>query len=51
LAKIAKRYRGHGLPISEIISEGNTGLMQALNLRPNSNRSLVGPLPDWQSWG
>jgi RNA polymerase sigma-32 factor len=25
------RYRGYGLPISEIISEGNIGLMQALN--------------------
>jgi RNA polymerase sigma-32 factor len=30
-AKIAMRYRGYGLPISEIISEGNVGLMQALN--------------------
>jgi RNA polymerase sigma-32 factor len=29
--KIAMRYRGYGLPISEIISEGNVGLMQALN--------------------
>jgi RNA polymerase sigma-32 factor len=30
-AKIAMGYRGYGLPISEIISEGNVGLMQALN--------------------
>src|ERR1700721_4030453 len=30
-AKIAMRYRGYGLPIAEIISEGNIGLMQALN--------------------
>jgi RNA polymerase sigma-32 factor len=30
-AKIALSYRGYGLPISEIISEGNIGLMQALN--------------------
>jgi RNA polymerase sigma-32 factor len=30
-AKIAMSYRGYGLPISEIISEGNIGLMQALN--------------------
>src|SRR6202051_4355467 len=29
-AKIAMGYRGYGLPISEIISEGNVGLMQAL---------------------
>jgi RNA polymerase sigma-32 factor len=30
-AKIAMNYRGYGLPISEIISEGNVGLMQAVN--------------------
>ena len=30
-AKIAMGYRGYGLPISEIVSEGNVGLMQALN--------------------
>jgi RNA polymerase sigma-32 factor len=30
-AKIARGYRGYGLPVSEIISEGNIGLMQALN--------------------
>jgi RNA polymerase sigma-32 factor len=30
-AKIALGYRGYGLPVSEIISEGNVGLMQALN--------------------
>jgi RNA polymerase sigma-32 factor len=30
-AKIALAYRGYGLPISEIISEGNVGLMQAVN--------------------
>ncbi len=30
-AKIATNYRGYGLPLSEIISEGNLGLMQAIN--------------------
>lgn len=30
-AKIAMGYRGYGLPVSEIISEGNIGLIQALN--------------------
>jgi RNA polymerase sigma-32 factor len=30
-AKIAKNYRGYGLPLAEIISEGNIGLMQAIN--------------------
>jgi RNA polymerase sigma-32 factor len=29
--KIAMGFRGYGLPVSEIISEGNIGLMQALN--------------------
>src|SRR5438105_5163918 len=28
--RIAKGYRGYGLPISELISEGNIGLMQAV---------------------
>ena len=30
VAKIAMRYRGYGLPIADIISEGNVGLMQAV---------------------
>src|SRR5215469_6731527 len=29
VAKLAVGYRGYGLPISEVISEGNVGLMQA----------------------
>jgi RNA polymerase sigma-32 factor len=29
--KVAMGYRGYGLPVSEIISEGNVGLLQALN--------------------
>src|SRR4026208_2606295 len=29
VTKIARDYRGYGLPISEAISEGNVGLMQA----------------------
>jgi DNA-directed RNA polymerase sigma subunit (sigma70/sigma32) len=29
VVKIAVGYRGYGLPISELISEGNVGLMQA----------------------
>ena len=31
VVKIGMGYRGYGLPVSEIISEGNVGLMQALN--------------------
>ena len=30
VTKIARDYRGYGLPISEVISEGNVGLMQAV---------------------
>ncbi len=30
VAKIAMGYRGYGLPLGEIISEGNVGLMQAV---------------------
>ena len=31
VAKIAMGYRGYGLPISDVISEGNVGLVQAVN--------------------
>lgn len=30
VAKIAMRYRGYGLPVSELISEGNLGLMRGV---------------------
>lgn len=30
VAKIAMRYRGYGLPIADIVSEGNVGLMHAV---------------------
>ena len=30
VAKIAMGYRGYGLPVSELVSEGNIGLMQAV---------------------
>ena len=30
VAKIAMGYRGYGLPVSELISEGNIGLMQGV---------------------
>jgi DNA-directed RNA polymerase sigma subunit (sigma70/sigma32) len=30
VAKIAMGYRGYGSPISEVISEGNVGLLQAV---------------------
>src|SRR5690348_10243091 len=30
VARIAMGYRGYGLPVGEVISEGNVGLMQAV---------------------
>jgi len=30
VAKIAKGYRGYGLPLADLISEGNVGIMQAV---------------------
>ena len=30
VAKIAMGYRGYGLPVSDLVSEGNIGLMQAV---------------------
>jgi RNA polymerase sigma-32 factor len=30
VVKVAMRYRGYGLPMSEVVSEGNVGLMQAV---------------------
>src|ERR1700730_2033049 len=39
VAKIAMGYRGYGLPISEVISEGNVGLMQAVK-RFDPNRGF-----------
>ena len=30
VAKIALRYRGYGLPVSDLISEGNVGMMEAV---------------------
>ena len=31
VAKIAKKYRGYGLPLGELIAEGNVGIMQAVS--------------------
>jgi RNA polymerase sigma-32 factor len=42
VAKIAIGYRGYGLPISEVISEGNIGLMQAVKrFEPDKGFRLV----------
>ena len=49
VAKIAMGYRGYGLPLNEIISEGNVGLMQAVKrfdpdrgFRPRDLRDVHG---------
>jgi RNA polymerase sigma-32 factor len=39
VAKIAMGYRGYGLPVSELISEGNVGMMQAVK-RFDPNRGF-----------
>ena len=31
VVKISMKFRGYGLPLSELISEGNIGLIQSLN--------------------
>src|SRR2546422_1372168 len=42
VAKIAMGYRGYGLPIAEVISEGNVGLMQAVKrLEPRKGLPLA----------
>ena len=42
VAKIAMGYRGYGLPVSELISEGNIGLMQGVkNFEPDRGFRLA----------
>src|SRR5260221_3217668 len=48
VAKIAMGYRGYGLPISEVISEGNVGLMQAVK-RFQPDKGL--PPATYPTWG
>src|SRR5271168_371660 len=48
VAKIAMGYRGYGLPISEVISEGNVGLMQAVKrFEPDKGFRLATYLMWW----
>src|SRR4051794_41828153 len=48
VARIAMGYRGYGLPIGEVISEGNVGLMQAVE-RLDPHKGL--PPPTQSPWG
>src|SRR5260221_2929119 len=45
--RIATGYRGYGVPISELISEGNIGLMQAANRFQAPNGV---PLSTYATW-
>ena len=41
VAKIAMGYKGYGLPVNEMISEGNVGLMQAVKkFEPEKNKKI-----------
>ena len=44
VAKIAMGYRGYGLPISDLISEGNLGMMHAVKSLTRKGFSLI-PTP------
>jgi DNA-directed RNA polymerase sigma subunit (sigma70/sigma32) len=46
VAKIAIGYRGYGLPISEVISEGNVGLMH----EPCPSRKSYPRVAVMQNW-
>ena len=45
-------YRGYGLPVNELISEGNIGLMQAVKkFDPDKGfRPLLMPCGDWAGY-
>jgi hypothetical protein len=48
VAKIAMGYRGYGLPISEVISEGNVGLIYGC---PRSCKGLVDGFGEYRGCG
>ena len=47
VAKIAMGYRGYGLPIGEVISEGNVGLMQAVKKFEPERGFRLAPYAMW----
>jgi RNA polymerase sigma factor (sigma-70 family) len=48
VAKITMGYRGYGLPISEVVSEGNVGLMKAVKrFEPEKGFRLATYAPWW----
>src|SRR5260370_40969381 len=48
VTKIARDYRGYGLPISEAISEGNVRLEQAADRFPPGEGARFGPTAGWR---
>jgi len=47
VAKIAMGYRGYGLPVSELISEGNSGLMQGVKKFEPDRGFRLAPYAMW----
>src|SRR3982750_1244871 len=47
VAKIAMGYRGYGLPIGEVVSEGNVGLMQAVKRFEPDKGFRLAPYAMW----
>src|SRR6201998_1146059 len=47
VAKIAMGYRGYGLPMSEVVSEGNVGLMQAVKRFEPERGFRLAPYAMW----
>src|SRR5262249_52832872 len=47
VAKIAMGYRGYGLSVSELISEGNVGMMQAVKRFEPDRGFRLAPYPLW----
>src|ERR1700730_10457515 len=47
VAKIAMGYRGYGLPIGEVVSEGNVGLMQAVKRFDPDKGFRLAPYAMW----
>ena len=45
VAKIAMQYRGYGLPVADLISEGNLGLMRAVKKFSQIVGSVCPPMP------
>ena len=50
VAKIAMGYRGYGLPVGELISEGNVGMMQAVKRFDPDRGFRLATYPVFADW-